>query len=381
MKKHLIALTVSAVFGMLAACSDVKFNKTEGLSCQGAGSGACISQNGIDTFPPIVRTFTGGKVDILFVDDNSASMSYEQTKIAQRFSDFIAKLDARGVDYRIAITTTDVSSASGLKGRLVTFGDGSKYITPATANRVGLFSGAISRPETATCENFIRNAMNTGGQFWQSSSSYINNYDSQCPSSDERGVYAANMTILNNFDSFLRSDSNLSVILISDEDARSAQAYPLESLDLPATFAANMTSKYPSKAWNFHSIIVLDVACQTQQSQQSVDPYGRQVVLGSVGHTYAKFNLEMRDELNRPRGVLGDICSNDYATPLVANVATNILDRLDEVMLNCANPVELVVSPSTITYTRSGRLLKINPRPNAGTVVTITHKCKTIDSL
>ncbi len=48
-------------------------------------------------------------VDILFVIDNSGSMAEEQARLARNFPTFIAALDKMGADYRIGITTTDVT--------------------------------------------------------------------------------------------------------------------------------------------------------------------------------------------------------------------------------------------------------------------------------
>jgi hypothetical protein len=47
-------------------------------------------------------------VDILFVIDNSGSMADEQARLARNFTGFVDALDAMKVDYRVAITTTDV---------------------------------------------------------------------------------------------------------------------------------------------------------------------------------------------------------------------------------------------------------------------------------
>ncbi len=47
-------------------------------------------------------------VDILFVIDNSGSMSEEQARLARNFPAFVERLEAMGADYRIGITTTDV---------------------------------------------------------------------------------------------------------------------------------------------------------------------------------------------------------------------------------------------------------------------------------
>jgi hypothetical protein len=48
------------------------------------------------------------EVDILFVIDNSCSMSEEQAALTGNFSSFIQFADAQALDYRIAVVTTDV---------------------------------------------------------------------------------------------------------------------------------------------------------------------------------------------------------------------------------------------------------------------------------
>lgn len=46
------------------------------------------------------------KLDVLFVIDNSGSMGEEQANLAANFPMFISVLDASGLDYRVAVTTT-----------------------------------------------------------------------------------------------------------------------------------------------------------------------------------------------------------------------------------------------------------------------------------
>lgn len=48
------------------------------------------------------------EVDILFVIDNSCSMSEEQASLTGNFSSFIQFADAQALDYRIAVVTTDI---------------------------------------------------------------------------------------------------------------------------------------------------------------------------------------------------------------------------------------------------------------------------------
>ncbi|MCK6544713.1 choice-of-anchor D domain-containing protein [Myxococcota bacterium] len=52
------------------------------------------------------------EVDILFVIDNSCSMSEEQTSLTSNFSNFIQFADSQALDYRIAVVTTDVDDVN-----------------------------------------------------------------------------------------------------------------------------------------------------------------------------------------------------------------------------------------------------------------------------
>ena len=52
-------------------------------------------------------TYVPRKLDVLFVIDNSGSMSSSQTNLANNFSSFIDRFISKGYDFKIAITTTD----------------------------------------------------------------------------------------------------------------------------------------------------------------------------------------------------------------------------------------------------------------------------------
>ncbi len=77
----------------------------------------------------------GGLADILFVVDNSGSMSDSQQKLADSFETFINWLVGGQVDYRIAITTTDMLDPAH-QGR---FQGNPKVLTPTTPNVVAAF--------------------------------------------------------------------------------------------------------------------------------------------------------------------------------------------------------------------------------------------------
>ena len=70
-------------------------------------------------------------VDILFVVDNSGSMSSNQANLKNNFDDFIAVFGAAGVDYHIALITTDDASFIG------------NVITPADADPITEFNDQV----------------------------------------------------------------------------------------------------------------------------------------------------------------------------------------------------------------------------------------------
>ncbi|MEC7947781.1 MAG: hypothetical protein VX265_09460, partial [Myxococcota bacterium] len=72
-------------------------------------------------------------VDVLWVVDNSGSMSDDLQTVSQNFASFIQVFIDLGLDYQMGVITTDMDDP-GFSGRLV-----GPYITPATADPVATF--------------------------------------------------------------------------------------------------------------------------------------------------------------------------------------------------------------------------------------------------
>lgn len=304
------------VFGYFAACSPVKFDRapepacgSDGVACVQKCSGdACFQTYSID------RTVGEGMVDILIVTDNSGSMSFEQAKMRDRFPDFLQSLAS--LDYRVGMVTTDISSRFtatplGIRnnpgpyngngalqdGKLIDFGGGLKFIDRNTPNRDSLFYQQIVRQETIRCEQ----------------SGYR-----ECPSDDERGIFAANLA-LDSQDGFHRSLGHLAVIVLADEESRGiseaaaqsaddrqlARLYPQEANDKPQTFVQKFRQKFPGKGLSVHSIIVKpgDTGCIQAQSAQGT------WVRGTQGFAYAELSA-------LTGGKIGSICEPDYGAQL-----------------------------------------------------------------
>ncbi len=143
------------------------------------------------------------KIDILWVVDDSGSMSEEQNLLAQNFQSFIGFADSLGVDYQVGVTTTEVNDATS--GVIWGCNNFPRIITPANANRVQAFQCAAN----VTSPPSGNQRPNPGGS------------DEQ-----EAGLQAARIAldvpVINTQNAgFLRADARLAVIVVSDEEDQS----------------------------------------------------------------------------------------------------------------------------------------------------------------
>ncbi|MNJ94761.1 hypothetical protein D3C87_124630 [compost metagenome] len=252
------------------------------------------------------------RVDILFVIDNSGSMAYEQKSMGSRVSNFLTVL--RGLNYQIAVTTTDPRSS-------VNYGDGQLVPMKGLSNKY-ILDSTMDENQTKTVLSNTLQRTETG-------------------SGTEQGIYAATRVVeraLENrnsiYGSFFRDESQFAVVVISDEDesANGAKNDPNFLLNLlRVNFNGN-------KALSFHSIIARpnDKACLGDEGY-------------SAGHRYAAFS-------NLTGGVIGDVCASDYAAQ-VSGIAEGVRKTLKTITLSCAPVVDaghqVVVLKDGVEYTAS----------------------------
>lgn len=383
-KTDTLQFILGAVLGSVIACSPTKFGQAKD-----AGD-ICDSSETICRVDPLSVSVSqnfqigNGKVDILFVGDNSASMSDIQKALASKFAGFIQNLDSRKINYRIAVTTTDLNTVSQQK--LIPFAAGKYFITNEDADRIALFNRAIVRDETSLCEGLIVTSFNYYGTSFQSSTYYKQNYPSTCPSSDTRGIYTANLVVSENSSSFMRDDANLHVILVSNDNVRQGKA--MEDNDKASTFTAMMERVHPNKYWDFNSIIVKDETCRQAQTlrtttgQEVMNGPNKPALAGAIGSEYMNLsNSAARDIDNnpRPRGLVLNICESNYANHF-NSMAIQISQESRMVTLKCTPQekptVSAVGSNANIPFTWSGDKI-IFSLGNEGTPVSVSYSCYT----
>src|SRR3989338_518547 len=368
----IIQISVGFSIGAVIACSPTKFesaNTTSG-GCISSGASTCVVINSYEHREEPFKV-GAGKVDILFVDDNSASMSFEQKEMAARFGAFVENLDAREIDYRIAVITTDLAATQSK--RFITFANGKSFLSNLDSNRVGMFNQAIARPETLACENFIRGAINNYGPQWRSDDRYQSGYYINCPSPDEQGIATASLVLSENTESFVRADANLSIIVISDENEHAGRS---------TSFIDMMNTTYPTKYWDFNSIIVRDNSCKNIQSNQIKDQQNVSAVGAAIGSEYAAISASAAKDIDnnpRPRGQWLNICQSNY-TQHFTTIATSISEAARSYPLSCqpSEPptVERVSnSNQTVPYTWDGNQRIVFQRGSEGIPVKVKYRC------
>ena len=266
MRVFTFLLIWSWIVGLLIGCANAEFSrqrKNPDVTLPPTGSPPpttlddCERDNscpGKQDFKFYQDTFTapGGntKVDILFVVDNSISMTTEQRRLGAGFNGFMNIM--ANFDYQIAFTTTDMSGNNPTQnGRLLPIKGGNSYLLKwrdANYNRhIDLFRATVQRSEIG--------------------------------SGDERGIYAAIKAFQRNEHGLIRSDADLALVIISDEDERSqgrsnlnnrlesGKDYPDDLIQVVRQIKGN------SKSFTAHAIIIKDgdTECLKEQAEQGTD--------------------------------------------------------------------------------------------------------------
>ena len=360
--KQFFLLFIAVCFATLLGCADNEFS---------TAPGSIVNQS-----------VNSGVVDILFVIDNSGSMSVEQERMQESFGNFVRGLDIDGLDFRIGIITTDVSDAPNYKrsytgepkgsfqdGNLLQFPNGSYYLTPDTADIEEQFKQTVQRPETLMCD---------AGE------------PEYCPTGDERGIYAANLTVAFNKKNFFREDSHIAIIFLSDEDVRGQgldSYYEPELYDYPTSLIETIRSKMgDTKMMSFHAIVVQDDECLEEQNQ-GYDTYGR------IGEFYLSLadpeSFSMLEDKSTQKlgqiangqmieGYTGSICEDNYVSELGS--IRNILNQdIDTIQLGCVVDPETFYATTppghTVTLNDDQRSVSVSPPISAGEVVDLSYEC------
>jgi hypothetical protein len=285
-----------------------------------------------------------GKVDILFVDDNSASMETEQTKLGNRFTAFTAAI--AGLNWQVGVTTTDCSTGTyGICGDLLPMtGVAGRILTSATPNFDAVFHDTIIRPETAGC---VARA--------------------DCPSGNEEALKAT-IGAMNKRSGvnagFFRPGAALRVIILTDEDEQSTGP---ATATTPQQVVNTFNSIWgATKDLRTYAITTMtgDQGCLAMQQAQQ----------GGIG-AYGSFSMNLATLTG---GASQSICAGNYDN-LLSQIGNDVIGSVtDSVTLTrtpVAGTVNVVFTPTAnIRFTVQGRDVVFASGVPGGTNIAVTYE-------
>lgn len=180
----------------------------------------CRGQNLVATLPPDVRVDTyaqqaASKIDVLWVIDNSGSMAPRQDNLARNFQAFINEFTKNAIDFRIAVTTTDIFKEGGA------FVGNPKVLAPNTPNLINSFAANVKVGINGSPYEVGMDAARMAiDKQHASNAALVDTCKRNCPSSNPSCV--ANCDLNTTFP-FLRADAYLYLIFVSDEDDKSSE--------------------------------------------------------------------------------------------------------------------------------------------------------------
>ncbi len=178
-----------------------------------SGKGDTVGEN-----TDIFRQDSKPKADILLVIDSSGSMGDEQMSLSANFASFIKYADSRGIDYHIAVVTTDMDDPLH-RGKFVSAPTHpEKVLTPTTSDVANKFKLKVN--------------VGTLGS------------GTEMEFAPALAALTAPLIVAENVD-FLRDDANLAIVAVTDEPEQSPQAptfYYNAFLNIKGFKRANMFS-------------------------------------------------------------------------------------------------------------------------------------------
>ncbi len=151
----------------------------------------------------VFEQLTDNKVDILWVVDDSGSMSDEQSDLAQNFSFFTQFAESLAADWQLGVITSEVNDAAA--GKLWACNGFNKIITSSDPDRIAAFqcAASVTNPPNGN------QRPNPGGSDEQEAGLQAARIALDAPVRDAENA------------GFLRADARLAVITVSDEEDQS----------------------------------------------------------------------------------------------------------------------------------------------------------------
>ncbi|WP_413557837.1 hypothetical protein [Bdellovibrio sp. HCB209] len=279
----------------LSACApqDMSFSQSTMASSTSDATDTVIPSRGLSQNFDIKEN---ANIDILFVVDNSPSMLEEQANMSSKINGFMNLVS--GLNWQVALTTTDprVNTLDSSKVNQP-WGDG--QFRPML-NQIFLKKGDVSdsAAQTALAEAIKVGANGSGDE------RPINNIYRAMERSENAG--------------FFRQNSNLVIVVISDEDECSNGQCPSSAADTKKSVPANLVSFVQSKFGGEKVMMVDSIVKAPSDASCSTAAYAP--TLTSLA--------------NITGGIVGSVCASDY-TSILSNAGNAAVSLTRSISLQC----------------------------------------------
>tara|TARA_B100000609_G_scaffold158667_1_gene130179 strand:- start:630 stop:3641 length:3012 start_codon:yes stop_codon:yes gene_type:complete len=290
-----------------------------------------------DTF----KQASNEKADILFVIDNSCSMSAEQNTLKKNLGIFLQWAKTLNADYHIGVTTTDVR----------------KIARPVPGTLRG--SPNIITPTTPNPEAVFRNNATPGTS----------------GDAPESGLQAAHLALTPPLSTgankgFLRQDATLTIVVVSDESDQSTN-----STGFYLNFFRNLKGGPRADRFRLHAII-------------GIDPTNKQVLNCKSGNSSSNFDGgysggRYADVATKTGGFVESICLSDWSNYFKKIGTLTFSLRKKFFLSRAADPKSIVVKvngavqatgASTWVYDATSNSIDFSTAPKAGSTIQVSYK-------
>lgn len=250
---------------------------------------------------PVVDAKRCEKMDVLFVIDNSGSMGQEQTNLIANFPAFISVLDASGLDYRVAVTTTGRDYTYTMTtplGGIPTSqdgGDNGAMLKPAACNMTKRWIDKAD-PDPSGTFSCVAN-VGTGGP------------SDEMPLSAMRDAFEERMMDNTNA-GFRRPDSLLAIVFLTDEEDCSYE----QSVTLP--FASSLCDSMQEPVANYVSFLDTYTGDRSRWAVAAIAGPGPGACSSSFGNADEAARLAQFVTLTGTNAKMSSICDGDLAIGL-----------------------------------------------------------------
>ena len=362
---------------------------------------ACANNQSSFSLLPTGQTFkqsadlVNSKIDILWVIDNSGSMSPSQTNILNNFSGFMKNFGSKNLDYQMAVTTTEAFKSDAKFGNDPTF---SKYKDGAT----------FTSGKTSYNKHTGINLLYPGASSDITATFMINAYQGDQGSGDER-AFSSMMSALKNITNpiLFRPNSFLAVIVLSDEDDFSSSSraeYSWIARQTNETTAQYNARYAPDHSYTYAGLDSIGSYLSSLDSFTSSTPTNRHYSVSTItakdnacvqsmlgaGASSSIIGQRYMDLAAQTQGVIGSICDPNFAGTLDA-IQEKILELSTEFYLQrqpvissisvVVNSVAIAQDPAngwTYDSVKNGILFHGNAIPPSGAEIAVHFDPTTI---